>query len=342
VRRRRTFPDVSSLLSLRPIPKGMKTRRLDPVLVSAVAAGLVALLAGPGTADVKRFKARVFADRVRPAEFLPVDDFRVNETIGDEGGVQYFILRTQEGTFKMPFETVSEVLFTRLLEARDDIARYEATVLARDEDAPRTGLIELRVLRGVVHDVEWHLMPVTREERGARLFRIVFPDASGEYPEDLLEMPEPPPAPKPVPPPPPPPAATVVPRAASEADLFARKTLDQLNSEKPLADVFFDFDQSNLREEAQTTLRRNMDWLVKWPSTKVRIEGYCDIRGSNEYNLGLGDRRAEAVSAFLASLGVAADRMTAATMGKTEVFCTDQTEECWAKNRRARFVITAK
>jgi peptidoglycan-associated lipoprotein len=321
----------------------MKTRRLDPVLVSAVAAGLVAILASPGTADVKRFKARVFADRTRPAEFLPVDDFRVNESISDEGGVQYFILRTQEGTFKLPFETVSEVLFTRLIEARDDIARYEAKVLARDQEEPRTGSIELRVLRGVVHDIEWHLMPVTREERGARLFRIVFPGASGEFPEDLLPAPEPPKRPKPVPPPPPPPPAVkVAPRPPSEADLFARKTLDELNAEKPLADVFFDFDKSTLREDSEVILQQNADWLKKWPSTKVRVEGYCDIRGSNEYNLDLGDRRAETAKAFLGTLGIAVDRMTTATMGKTEVFCIDGSEPCWAKNRRARFVLTAK
>src|SRR4029450_448736 len=113
-------------------------------------------------------------------------------------------------------------------------------------------------------------------------------------------------APAPAPPPPPPPAATATPAppkppappppapapppaALSEDDIFARKTLDQLNAEKPLGDVFFDLDQATITVTSQSALATNSNWLKRWASTRVVVEGHCDERGTTEYNLGLGE-----------------------------------------------------
>ena len=148
-----------------------------------------------------------------------------------------------------------------------------------------------------------------------------------------------PPAP---PPPPPPPAAAPAPKALSEEELFAQKSLDQLNKERPLADVFFELDQSTIRDEGRASLSANATWLKRWSSTRINIEGHCDERGTAEYNLGLGERRANAVKAYLVELGVPADRITIVSKGKESPFCTDSNESCWQQNRRGHFIITAK
>jgi len=150
--------------------------------------------------------------------------------------------------------------------------------------------------------------------------------------------------PAPPPAPPPQPAAVARPTDApvSEADLFNRKSLAELNAERPLKDAFFDYDQNTLREDMKVALQENMQWLEKWPQTVVRVEGYCDERGTAEYNLALGDRRAEVVKAYLSSLGVKADRIQTRTFGKESPFCHGSDESCWSQNRRGHFVITAK
>lgn len=106
--------------------------------------------------------------------------------------------------------------------------------------------------------------------------------------------------------------------------------------------MFFDFDKSDLKDEARAFLQKNADWLKKWTSTKITIEGHCDSRGTAEYNLALGERRATAVKDYLVTLGVPADRILVITKGKEQPFCTQETEECWAQNRRGHFIITAK
>lgn len=148
----------------------------------------------------------------------------------------------------------------------------------------------------------------------------------------------------PAPPAPPPPAPEPTPSAAvpSEEELFARKTLDELNAERPLADAFFDVDQATIREDARASLQRNAEWLRRWTSTRVTIEGHCDARGSREYNLALGERRAGAVKDYLVSLGVEADRLAVISKGKESPVCADEVEECWQQNRRAHPIITAK
>jgi peptidoglycan-associated lipoprotein len=159
----------------------------------------------------------------------------------------------------------------------------------------------------------------------------------------------PPPAPPatvtpapPAPPPPPPPAPAAAPSALTEEQAFQRKTLDQLNAERPLDDVYFDLDKSELRADARAPLQKDADYLKKWTSVQIAVEGHCDSRGSSEYNLALGTRRANAVRDYLVSLGVPSGRVTVLSKGKEQPFCTEDNESCWQQNRRGHFVITGK
>jgi peptidoglycan-associated lipoprotein len=128
----------------------------------------------------------------------------------------------------------------------------------------------------------------------------------------------------------------------TEDEIFASKTLDQLNAEKPLGDVYFDLDESSVRDDARSILQRNADWMKRWTSTQVTVEGHCDSRGSSEYNLALGTRRSTSVKDYLVSLGVPAERITVITKGKEQPVCTEENEACWQQNRRGHFIITAK
>jgi peptidoglycan-associated lipoprotein len=107
----------------------------------------------------------------------------------------------------------------------------------------------------------------------------------------------------------------------------------------PLKDIFFDFDRADLRGDARDTLRANADWLKSNPSTRVEIEGHCDERGTNEYNLALGAKRAQAARDYLVSLGIAGERLSTISYGEEIPVCREQAESCWRQNRRARFVI---
>lgn len=149
-------------------------------------------------------------------------------------------------------------------------------------------------------------------------------------------------APPPPPAPPAPPAPVAPPRALTEDEIFAQKSLAQLNSERPLSDVFFDLDESTIKDEAKASLSTNATWLKRWTGTRINIEGHCDERGTAEYNLGLGERRANAVKAYLVELGVPTDRVVIVSKGKESPFCTESNESCWQQNRRGHFVITAK
>ncbi len=147
--------------------------------------------------------------------------------------------------------------------------------------------------------------------------------------------------PSPPPPPPPPPRAPTL-APVTEDEMFARKSIDQVNAEKPLADVYFDFDKSEIREEGRQLLQRNADWLKRWATTRISIEGHCDSRGSSEYNLALGDRRAGVAKDYLVDLGIAANRILTISKGEEEPGCRDETESCWQMNRRDHFTVTAK
>jgi len=146
----------------------------------------------------------------------------------------------------------------------------------------------------------------------------------------------------PPPPAPPPPAPAPAPRPLTEEEIFARKSVAQLNDERPLDDVLFDLDKSEIREDAKGRLQKDADWMKKWTSTQVSVEGHCDSRGSAEYNLALGSRRANAVKEYLTNLGVAAGRLTVVSKGKEQPVCSENGESCWQQNRRGHFVITAK
>ena len=153
----------------------------------------------------------------------------------------------------------------------------------------------------------------------------------------------------PSPPPPPPVAraadpepAPAAPAALTEEELFAGKTLDELNAERPLGDVFFDYDEFAIRTDARAALQQNADWLRRWTSTRITIEGHCDVRGTNEYNLALGERRGHAVREYLVSLGVESQRIVVVSKGEEAPVCFDETETCWQRNRRAHPIITAK
>jgi peptidoglycan-associated lipoprotein len=147
------------------------------------------------------------------------------------------------------------------------------------------------------------------------------------------------PAPAPAPPRP---VAAPAPAPLTEAELFQRKSLDALNAERPLGDAFFDYDQEVLRDDAKRALQQDAAWLSRWPQTRISVEGHCDERGTPEYNLALGDRRAEVVKDYLTNLGVASNRIVTRSLGREAPFCRDSGESCWSQNRRGHFVITAK
>jgi peptidoglycan-associated lipoprotein len=169
--------------------------------------------------------------------------------------------------------------------------------------------------------------------------------AAGCHKKVAPPPPAPPPAPPtaPVTPPapvPPPPAPTPSPKPLTEEEIFARKSLDELTRE--LSDVYFDLNESNVREDAKPALQKDADWMKKWTTTQVTIEGHCDSRGSSEYNLALGTRRATAVKEYMVNLGIPANRLTVISKGKEQPFCNEQTEACWQQNRRGHFLVTAK
>ncbi|PYU24945.1 MAG: peptidoglycan-associated lipoprotein Pal [Acidobacteria bacterium] len=127
---------------------------------------------------------------------------------------------------------------------------------------------------------------------------------------------------------PPPPPVAVAP-APSLEELFA----------KEVKDAYFDFDKADIRPDARSALAETAGFLKSYPQVKVMIEGHCDERGSTEYNLALGDRRAQATKDFLVSLGVASDRMQTVSYGKERPFCNEHVEDCWQQNRRGHFLM---
>jgi len=105
--------------------------------------------------------------------------------------------------------------------------------------------------------------------------------------------------------------------------------------------VFFDTDQHTVRPDAQSVLQKQAAWLQKYPAVKLMVEGHADERGTREYNLALGDRRAYAVKEFLVSLGVDAARLQTKSYGKERPVCTESDDSCWQQNRRGYSVIAA-
>lgn len=104
-------------------------------------------------------------------------------------------------------------------------------------------------------------------------------------------------------------------------------------------DIFFDLDKSEISSEARDALTKDAEFFRSYPQVRVSLEGHCDERGSTEYNLGLGQRRAEAAKNYLVSLGISADRIETVSWGKERPFCTEHDESCWHQNRRDHFVM---
>jgi len=148
-----------------------------------------------------------------------------------------------------------------------------------------------------------------------------------------------PPAP---PAPPGAPNAAATPRTLSEDELFAQKTLAQLNNERPLGDVYFDLDNAAIKDEGKAALSTNATVLKQYGTWVITIEGHCDERGTAEYNLALGDRRAQAVRNYMISLGIPAERLSSVSYGSEFPFVPGHDEESWKQNRRAHFMLTAK
>jgi peptidoglycan-associated lipoprotein len=128
----------------------------------------------------------------------------------------------------------------------------------------------------------------------------------------------------------------------TEEELFARESLAQLNASHPLGDAFFDYDQFTLRDDARAALAEDAKWLQRWSGTKIKVEGHADERGTAEYNMALGQHRAQVVRDYLVSLGIAANRIQVTSLGKEAPFCTGDNEACWSQNRRGHFLVTAK
>ena len=146
------------------------------------------------------------------------------------------------------------------------------------------------------------------------------------------------------PPAPPEPVAepAIVPPEPVRDDAIASASLDDLNRSSPLKPLFFELDSSDVNAAGQAALDTDAATLKKYPSWTVTIEGHCDERGTAEYNLALGERRAVAARAYLVSVGISADRLRTVSYGKEFPFEPGHDEAAFAKNRRAHFVVTAK
>jgi len=125
-------------------------------------------------------------------------------------------------------------------------------------------------------------------------------------------------------------------------EIWSAKSVADLNNEHVLADVNFDYDVADLTETARNILQKNSDYMRQHPSLRITVEGHADSRGTNEYNLALGERRASAVRDYLVGLGVAVARISIVSKGEEEPLCREDVESCWAQNRRGHPVITEK
>lgn len=128
----------------------------------------------------------------------------------------------------------------------------------------------------------------------------------------------------------------------TEEEIFMAKSLEEINKEAPLNMIHFDYDRYFIRDDAKPVLEENANWLNKFKSVKLLIEGHCDERGTEEYNLALGEKRAKSTFDYLVSLGILQDRIEIISYGKSQPLDPGHNEIAWQKNRRAQFMIIAK
>ncbi len=169
---------------------------------------------------------------------------------------------------------------------------------------------------------------------------LVFIVACGGQQQEPITPPPPPPTPPPTVAPEP----DVEPTDEVEAPppMSAQEIEEDARRRGLLGDVFYDFDKYDLRPDARERLEKNAEFMQspEGRGLTFTIEGHCDERGTNEYNLALGQRRASAALDYLVSLGVSRSRFKTVSYGEERPFCTQSNEECWQQNRRARFVVT--
>jgi peptidoglycan-associated lipoprotein len=168
---------------------------------------------------------------------------------------------------------------------------------------------------------------------------LLFVAGCKKKPPTTTPQEAPPPAPEETVKPTPPPAP---PEAPPKPEGVMSEDIQTLNAKGYLKDAFYDFDKADLRDDAREALAADAGWLKRYSGIQVVIEGHCDERGTEEYNLALGQRRASAAHDYLVSLGVDGSRIKTVSYGKDRPFCTEHDEACWQQNRRAHFVITSK
>jgi peptidoglycan-associated lipoprotein len=138
------------------------------------------------------------------------------------------------------------------------------------------------------------------------------------------------------------PVAQVEKPVLSEEELFQQKSLEELNKDQVLKKINFDFDMYAIREDMKPIMQANADWLLRFASVEVLVEGHCDEKGTIEYNIALGEKRAEAARNYLVSLGLNAAKVKIVSYGKSKPLVQGVDEASYFQNRRAEFVITKK
>jgi peptidoglycan-associated lipoprotein len=138
------------------------------------------------------------------------------------------------------------------------------------------------------------------------------------------------------------PATQVEKPVLSEEEIFQQKTIEDLNKDQVLKKINFDFDKYQVREDMKSILQANANWILKFSTVQILVEGHCDERGTIEYNIALGEKRAEAAKNYLASLGVNAAKIKIVSYGKSKTLVQGVDEASFFQNRRAEFVITKK
>jgi len=129
------------------------------------------------------------------------------------------------------------------------------------------------------------------------------------------------------------------PNGSSSLNQLQKGTLGA-GGEGPLSDIHFDYNDYAVRAQDGEILKSNADWMTKNPGARVQVEGHCDNRGSEEYNIALGAKRAQAAKDYLQTLGISGDRLSTISYGKELPVCTDESQDCWQQNRRDHFVVS--